>query len=97
MMHAQTKLQVRPFLARKLDLFCGDQFLGDSLAISFHACAKAKCFAQRSGETNFRVRNCRIIHLKALDRLALLIVFLFWRRYPSLRLNQEDWHGQQAP
>jgi hypothetical protein len=37
--------------------------------------APAACFVQRSGETNFRVRNCRIIHLKSLDQLGLLIVF----------------------
>src|SRR5206468_11379417 len=35
----------------------------------------AECFVQRSGETNFRVRNCRIIHLKSLDRLGVLVVF----------------------
>jgi len=37
----------------------------------------AECFVQRSGETNFRVRNCRIIHLKSLDRLGVLVVFFF--------------------
>jgi hypothetical protein len=37
----------------------------------------ARCFIQRSGETNFRVRNCRTINLKSLDHLGLLVVFLF--------------------
>jgi hypothetical protein len=37
-------------------------------------------------KTNFRVRNCRIFHLKTLDPLALLVVFLL-RRYPSQSLN----------
>jgi hypothetical protein len=39
--------------------------------------APAACFVQRRGETNFRVRNCRIIHLKSPDQLGLLIVFFF--------------------
>jgi hypothetical protein len=34
---------------------------------------------------NSRVRNCRIFHLKTLDPLGLLVVFL--RRYPSLQFN----------
>jgi hypothetical protein len=37
-------------------------------------------------ETNLRVRNCRICHLKSLHPLGLLIV-LFLRRYPSLQFN----------
>src|SRR5260370_19755120 len=38
-------------------------------------------------KTNFRVRNCRLCHLKSLHPLGVL-VFLFLRRYPSLRFNQ---------
>jgi hypothetical protein len=37
-------------------------------------------------KANFRVRNCRICHLKSLDPLGLLVVF-FSRRYPSLQFN----------
>jgi hypothetical protein len=37
-------------------------------------------------KTNLRVRNCRICHLKPLDRLGLLIVF-FLRRHSSLQFN----------
>src|SRR5438094_10644062 len=48
----------------------------------------AECFIERSGETNFRVRNCRIIHLKSLDHLGLLVVF-FLRRYRSLQFITE--------
>jgi len=40
----------------------------------------------RVDETNFRVRNCRICHLKSPDPLVLLVVF-FWRRDPSLQFN----------
>jgi hypothetical protein len=43
----------------------------------------------RRGKTNFAVRNCRIFHLKALDHLALLIVF-FVRRHSSQQLNTEE-------
>ena len=46
-------------------------------------------------ETNFAVRNCRRCHLKSLDDLALLIVFL--RRYSSLQSTRRDWDEQQAP
>src|SRR5882757_7305202 len=38
--------------------------------------AHARLLALRGAETNFRVRNCRRFHLKALDHLVLLIVFL---------------------
>ena len=41
---------------------------------------------RRADETNFRVRNCRIFHLKSLDHLGLLVVF-FLRRYSSLQFN----------
>ena len=41
--------------------------------------AHARLLALRGAETNFRVRNCRRFHLKALDHLVLLIVFLLRR------------------
>jgi hypothetical protein len=41
--------------------------------------AHARLLALRGAETNFRVRNCRRFHLKALDRLVLVIVFLLRR------------------
>ena len=41
--------------------------------------ARARLLALRGAETNFRVRNCRRFHLKALDHLVLLIVFLLRR------------------
>lgn len=41
--------------------------------------AHARLIALRGAETNFRVRNCRRFHLKALDHLVLLIVFLLRR------------------
>src|SRR6266446_2295751 len=40
----------------------------------------------RIDETNFRVRNCRLCHLKSSDPLGLLVV-LFLRRYPSLQFK----------
>jgi hypothetical protein len=43
----------------------------------------ARCAAN---ETNFRVRNCRLCHLKSLDPLALLVVVSL-RRHPSLQFN----------
>jgi hypothetical protein len=44
---------------------------------------------ERNGESNFRVRNCRIIHLKSLDHFGLLGVFLFATLW-SLQSNTEE-------
>jgi hypothetical protein len=55
----------------------------------------AACFVQRSGETNFRVRNCRIIHLKSLDQLGLLIVF-FFATVSVAAIQHGGWDEQQA-
>ena len=41
--------------------------------------AHARLLTLRGAETNFRVRICRRFHLKALDHLVLLIVFLLRR------------------
>jgi hypothetical protein len=56
----------------------------------------AACFAQRSGETNFRVRNCRIIHLKSLDHLGLLMVF-HSAIVSIAAIRHGGWDEQQAP
>jgi hypothetical protein len=56
----------------------------------------ARCFVQRSGETNFRVRNCHIIHLKSLDHLGVLVVFLF-ATVSVAAIRHGGWDEQQAP
>ena len=56
----------------------------------------AECFVQRSGETNFRVRNCRIIHLKSLDHLGLLMVF-HSAIVSIAAIRHGGWDEQQAP
>ena len=59
--------------------------------------ADARLLALRGAETNFRVRNCRRFHLKALDHLVLLIVFLL-RRLSSQQFNHGgNWDEQQGP
>jgi hypothetical protein len=55
----------------------------------------AACFVQRSGETNFRVRNCRIIHLKSRDQLGLLVVFPF-ATVSVAAVQHGGWDEQQA-
>jgi hypothetical protein len=59
--------------------------------------AHARLPALRGAETNFRVRNCRRFHLKALDHLVLLNVFLL-RRLSSQQFNHGgNWDEQQGP
>src|SRR5258708_34822282 len=54
------------------------------MSIAERAFLRTMC---RLCKTNFRVRNCRLCHLKSLHPLGVLVV-LFLRRYPSLRFNQ---------
>jgi hypothetical protein len=67
--------------------------LGEVLRI--HRCTTIGAVANANGETNFRVRNCRIIHLKSLDHLGLLIVF-FCATVSVAAIRHGGWDEQQA-
>jgi len=48
-------------------------------------------------ETNFRVRNCRLCHLKSLHPLGLLVVFFLRRRALPQIQPRRNFDEQQAP
>jgi hypothetical protein len=59
--------------------------------------AHARLLALRGAETNFCVRNCRRFHLKALDHLVLLIVFLLRAVAVAAIQPRRNWDEQQGP